>query len=272
MKPWIRPSRLSRRPLFEASPALSLATIFFALAPCVFARPQEQPGQPAPAIAEVARNAREQKSNSTKHLKVITNDNLVSQSPSPETSPNLKTSTKSEAEAATPQTPDCSNPSDADRLKMELESAQDERDQIRRELSYQPTIISGGNLDLRNFKPGSSGVNLGSPPLIETQPPAPERITEGVLNDKIESLTRTLQIACAPPEEAAILKKLGLLEEQLRWAQREFALNQDAYYSQTNYAQDTAGKTKLDAEQEQIDSLQSEIQRLKDELPAPKTD
>ena len=52
--------------------------------------------------------------------------------------------------------------------------------------------------------------------------------------------------------------------------QRQFDLNQNAYYSKTNYAADTAGKAKIDAELQQIQYLQSVIDRLNGELAASK--
>jgi cell division protein FtsB len=43
-------------------------------------------------------------------------------------------------------------------------------------------------------------------------------------------------------------------------------LDQDAYYSNTDFARDTAGQAQLDAEQQQIESLQAEIEQLRQEL------
>jgi len=45
--------------------------------------------------------------------------------------------------------------------------------------------------------------------------------------------------------------------------QRENRLDQDAYYSKPNYGSDTAGKQKLDDEQQQISSKRDEVERLK---------
>ncbi|HYL62634.1 MAG TPA: hypothetical protein VE077_08425 [Candidatus Methylomirabilis sp.] len=64
--------------------------------------------------------------------------------------------------------------------------------------------------------------------------------------------------------------KLDEAEQQLNLLQRQFDLDQNAYYSKTNYAADTAGKAKIDAELQQVQNLQSEIERLKDELAASK--
>ena len=109
---------------------------------------------------------------------------------------------------------------------------------------------------------------MGSLPLIETRPPIPERVTEVHLEDKIASLKRALRIACDSPEDATIQTKLDQAEQELNILQRQLVVDQDAYYSKTNYAADTAGKARLDAELQQRQYLQSEIERLKGELAA----
>jgi hypothetical protein len=69
--------RLEWQP-FGRSQAWSLTITFLALALGAPARAQEPP-HPAESIAVAARNVREQKSNSIKHSKVITNDDLRGQ-------------------------------------------------------------------------------------------------------------------------------------------------------------------------------------------------
>jgi hypothetical protein len=220
---------------------------------------------------QAARNAREQQSKSTTHPTIITNDDLGVQSPLPSASAiPPESSSKNLAEVPTPQTPGCNNPED-ERLKTDLQASQEELDQIQRELSYAPTVISGGNVDLTNFKPGSSGLAFGSPPLSQTQPQAPARVSEVILEQKIASLKEASRIACDSPKDAGIQKRLDSAERELKLLQREFDLDRAAYYSKPNYAGDTTGKAKLDTEQQQIQSLQSEIDRLKEELPPPQT-
>jgi hypothetical protein len=48
--------------------------------------------------------------------------------------------------------------------------------------------------------------------------------------------------------------------------QRENRLDQDEYYSKPNFASDTAGKQKLDDEQQQISNKRQEVERLKAKL------
>lgn len=261
--------------------ALPLSLAFLLLVLAGPARSQ-QPPKPAESIVDAARNARQRQSNSATPPVVFTNDDIAAQSPLPGPAPAISPASPSQqagalapkqAEVPVPQAPattDCNKP-DAQRLNAELQAAQDELDQLRRELSYDPQVISGGNLDLTNFKSGSSGLALGSPPLLQSQPQAPARVNEAILEERVASLKEAARIACEPPKDAAILRQLDSAEKELKLAQREFDLNQAAYYSKPDYAQDTAGKAALDAAQQQIDSLQSEIKRLKDELPPPNT-
>ena len=254
---------------FGASRACSLAITFLALALAAPVRSQEPP-PPAESVAQAARNVREQKSNSMKHPKVITNDDLPGQYsvPSASASPPESSPTNG-VEAPKPPAAGCDNP-DAERLKTDLLAVQEEQDQIRRELAYHPQVISGPNLDLRNFKSGHSGLDVGGPPLLEAKPPIPARMTEVNLEEKIASLKRALRIACDSPEDAGIQMKLDKAEQELKLLQREFDLDQNAYYSKANYAADAAGKARLDAEAQQVQNLQSEVERLKGELTVTK--
>jgi hypothetical protein len=266
----IRPSQLLTRQTLGASWTWSLTSLtFLALAIGTPVRSQESP-HPAESIAEAARNVREHQSNSTKHPKIVTNDDLVAQYPVPSTpaSPPQSSST-SVAEVPKPQAAECDNP-DAERVKAELLATQAEQDQIRHELSYHPAVISDGDVDMKNFKPGKSGLDVGGPPLLESKPLVPARVAEVSLDEKISSLTRALRIACDSPKDAVIQTEIDSAEQELKVLQREFDLDQAAYYSKTNYAADTAGKAKLDAEAQQVQYLQSEIERLKGELAASK--
>lgn len=230
----------------------------------------QQPPYPAGSVAEAARNDRDHQSNSKKPPKIFTDDDFRGQNPVPSTSASPGESTAaSVAEVPKPPAAECDNP-DAERLKADLLAAQAEQDQVRREASYNPLTISGGNVDMKNFKPGSSGVAVGAPPLLETKTPAPVRIEEVSLDEKVASLTRASRIACDPSKDAGIQTELDGAEQELKIMQREFDLDQNAYYSKTNYATDSGGKAKIDAEAQQVQYLQSEVERLKGKLNASK--
>ena len=268
MKPRFLPSELTRKQLLGASWTLCLAFIFLTLALGVATQSQEPP-RSSESIVQAARNARERRSDSTKPSKIFTNDDFAVPSSSPSASAIPTESSPKQAAAPAPETPDCNNP-DAERLKTELQAAQEELDQVRHELSYDPRVISDGDVDMKNFKPGASGLAFGSPPLLQSEPQAPGRVQEVLLEQKIASLKEASRIACDSPKDAGIQKELDSAENELKLLQREFELDQATYYSKTNFNADTTGNARLDAEQQQIESLQSEIKRLRDELPAPK--
>jgi hypothetical protein len=239
---------------------------------------QQQPS--SESIVDAARNAREQKSNSANPAKVVTTDDLVPTPPpaasdQPESGAAGATVAKppgnAVAAALPPEGPGCNNPDD-DRIKGELQNAQDQLDQIQRDLAYDPKVISDGDVDMANFKEGSSGLAFGSPPLSQSTPQAPDRVTAVILQQRIASLKKASQIACDSPKNAKIQEKLDEAEKQLKMLQRQFDLDQNAYYSKTDYAGDAAGKANLDAEQQQIDSLKADIEQLKSELPPPEPD
>jgi len=74
-------------------------------------------------------------------------------------------------------------------------------------------------------------------------------------------------------EDEKVAKELAALKEQIKQAQsdldlaqREQALQQDTYFSNPDYAHDTAGKAKLDAIKQQITEKQQALDRLKARL------
>ncbi len=68
-------------------------------------------------------------------------------------------------------------------------------------------------------------------------------------------------------KEVADLKvKIKRAQDDLDLLQREQSLENDSYYSQTDYAHDTAGKAKLDDLKQQVTDKQQELERLKTRL------
>jgi hypothetical protein len=88
-------------------------------------------------------------------------------------------------------------------------------------------------------------------------------ITPGSENASAEEKARaTLR------ERVALKEKIKDAESDLDLLQREYKLDQDSYYSNTNYASDTAGKEKLDALKQQVTDKQQELEKLKARLAA----
>ncbi len=212
---------------------ICIVVTFLASALALPARSQE-------SVADAARSTREQRSNSTNHPRIITDADLGPMRPLPSASAfHLQPSSTNADEAPnSPSASGCDNP-EAQRLIIELQAAQQELAQIRSELQYNPPVVSGNDLDLQYFQPGNSGLDVGSP----------------------------LRIACEPPEAARIQIAIYQAEDELNLLQRQFALDQDDYYS-VAVTERLGGNPKLDAEQQQIQDLQAEIDGLKAELAA----
>jgi hypothetical protein len=238
----------------------------------------QEPTLPSESVADAARKARERKPNSdsTKPTKVLTNDDLVvASAPAEATQVAVGGAARSERESAPtgpseeakPQKSICPNANE-EQINSELQTAQEELDQLRQELSTNGSVISNGDVDLSNFKPGSSGVTFGSPPLLESTPQAPGRIREVQLEEKVAALKKAARVACDSRQEAKIQVQLDSAESQLKLLQQQFNLDQSVYYSRTDYAGDAAGKARLDAEQQQIQALQEEVDSLREQLPA----
>ena len=148
-----------------------------------------------------------------------------------------------------------------------MQAAQQELDQLRRDLQNNSPVVSGNDLDLQYFKPGNSGFDVGAPPLLDTEPPVPARITEVELTERIESLQKALRLVCEPPEAARIQSAIDDDERDLDLFQRQFALDQEDYYSRP-VTERLGGNPQLDAEQQQIQALQAEIENLNAQLGA----
>ena len=257
----------SSRAALSAS-AFSILVISLAAAFATPARSQASPPETG-SVADAARNARERKANSTKHPKLITNADFDVLHSAPATSAfDLKASSSDAVEVASLHAPgSCDNP-ETQRLKEELQAAEREGARLRAELSHQPPVISDHDIDLEYFRLGNAGLNVGSPPLLDSEPSAPQRVAQVELEERITSLQKALRIVCEPPEAARTLIEIDDLEQQLNLLQRQFSLDQDVYYSKTDFAKYTAEKAQLDAEQRQIQILQAHIEHLKQELAA----
>lgn len=131
-----------------------------------------------------------------------------------------------------------------------------------------PKVITDDDLDKGNFIPGQSGVNVGGPPELETQPPSPQAVAAAEASDKASEEAAEKKAADEDAETAKLKEQVAEAEKQLDLLRREFALDSDAYYSKTDFANDKAGKAKLDDEQQQIAAKQQELDNLKIRLAA----
>lgn len=128
-------------------------------------------------------------------------------------------------------------------------------------------VITDDDLDKRNFPPGNEGLNVGSAPKLETQPPSAEAVAAAEAADA--STEQDAKDAAEQDRRMARLKEqIADAEKDLDLGKRQLALDQDSYFSNPDYSHDAAGKAKLEDEKQQIDSKQQEIERLKIKLAA----
>ncbi len=124
-----------------------------------------------------------------------------------------------------------------------------------------PKVITDETLDVKKGDVQSATAEQprmpGSPeaPAQPAAAAAPGRPAAPAAKDQKES------------KEVADLKvKIKRAQDDLDLLQREQSLENDSYYSQTDYAHDTAGKAKLDDLKQQVTDKQQELERLKARL------
>jgi hypothetical protein len=258
-------AQLARKFISSAS-AICVSTAIAALGFAVRVQAQE-PATQTVSVVDAARSTRERAFGSGKHSKIITNADLGVQPPVPNaTTFDLQLASTNADEVSSPLPAGCDNPQ-AERLRVELQIAQQDLDQLRRELQNNFSVVSDNDLDLQYFKPGNSGFDVGAPPLLDTEPPVPARITEVELDERVDRLQKALRLTCEPPEAARIQHAIDEDERELNLFQRQFALDQEDYYS-SPVTERIGGNPQLDAEQQQIQALQMEIENLKAQLAA----
>lgn len=129
-------------------------------------------------------------------------------------------------------------------------------------------VITDDDLDRRNFQPGQEGLNVGSAPKLETQPPSPQAVAAAEAADSATEQQDAKDAAEQDRQIAKLKLQIADTDKDLDLAKRQLALDQDSYYSNPDYSHDIAGKTKLEDEKQQMDSKQQEIEGLKSKLVA----
>jgi hypothetical protein len=129
-------------------------------------------------------------------------------------------------------------------------------------------VITDDDLDRHVFKPGQAGFNVMAPPQLETEPPSAEAVAAAEAADIASDEDSLKEAAAADSDIAKVKLQITDGEKDLDILRRQLALDQDSYFSKTDYAHDTAGKSNLDREKQQINDRQEEIERLKIRLAA----
>src|SRR5437879_4684708 len=131
-------------------------------------------------------------------------------------------------------------------------------------------VLTDDDLDRKNYQPGQDGLNVGASPKLETEPPSDQAVARAEAADAAKN--GSLQEAKEAAEQGEKISKLKLeiteAENGLDLARRQLALDQDSYYSKTDYARDTAGKAKLEDEKQGISDREQKIEKLKSRLAA----
>ena len=147
------------------------------------------------------------------------------------------------------------------------DAARRARDQ-KKNAAKSSKVITDDDLDGHEFKAGKGGFNVMAPPEMETQPPSAEAVAAAVAADNASDESLQKEAAAQDADIARLKLHVAQGEKDLDVLRRQLALDQDAYYSKTDYAQDTAGKRNLDSEKQQVSDKQEEVERLKTRLAA----
>ena len=162
---------------------------------------------------------------------------------------------------------DSKSEQDQSQTESVAEAARKARDK-KKAATKSPKVITDDDLDRSNFKPGE--LNIVGAPQLETEPPSEAAVAQAVATDEAAEKEAAKKAAEEDAQIARLKLQLTQAEKDLDLAQRELALDQDAYLSKPDYANDTAGKARLDSEKQQISDQQQEIEKLKTRLAALK--
>lgn len=123
-------------------------------------------------------------------------------------------------------------------------------------------VITDDTLDV---KKGDVQSAVAEEPKIAGAPEAANQSANGTAAAS-DAKTQAAQDDKLKKEIAAVKERLKDALGDLDLLQRENRLDQDTYYSEPNFASDTAGKQKLDDEQQKMTDKRQEIDRLKTKL------
>jgi hypothetical protein len=126
-------------------------------------------------------------------------------------------------------------------------------------------VISDDDIDTRSVKPGAEGLNVGTAPKSDAQPPSSAAVSAVEAADAATAAAEK-NPPVKPgddPETARAKEQVAEAAKELDLLKRGMALDQDSYYSKPDFASDKDGKAKLDGEQQKVNDAQQEVDRLK---------
>lgn len=158
--------------------------------------------------------------------------------------------------------------SQAQKESSVADAARRAREQKKNAAKAPAKVINDDNISA-TFKTGQDNINVMAP-----NPGTPEAAEQaGPKTDNTEAAQTTAKEAARPAQEnaleiARVKEQIAQTEKELDLAKRELALDSNAYYAKTDFANDKAGKAKLDTEQQQIGDKQQGLETLKTRLAA----
>jgi len=147
------------------------------------------------------------------------------------------------------------------------DAARRARDQ-KKNAAKSSKVMTDDDLDRHEFKPGKGGFNVGAAPQLETVPPSPGAVAAAEAADNASDEEAQKGAAAQDADIAKLKVQITQGEKDLDVSRRQLALDQDSYLSNPDYAHDTAGKSNLDNEKQQINDRQEDVERLKTRLAA----
>ncbi len=136
------------------------------------------------------------------------------------------------------------------------DAARRARDQ-KKNAAKSSKVMTDDDLDRHEFKPGKGGFNVGAAPQLETVPPSPGAVAAAEAADNASDEEAQKGAAAQDADIAKLKVQITQGEKDLDVSRRQLALDQDS-----------AGKSNLDNEKQQINDRQEDVERLKTRLAA----
>ncbi len=129
-------------------------------------------------------------------------------------------------------------------------------------------VITDDDLDKTNIKPGAQGLTVDAPAKLETQSPTPDAVAAAATTATPSNDPATSPTSSDDPEIAKLKTSIAEAEKDADISRRELTLHQDTYLSNPDHEHDAAGKAKADTLQQEINTRQQDIDRMKLRLAA----
>src|SRR4030081_3450069 len=161
--------------------------------------------------------------------------------------------------AARAQSPDPQSQQTSSQSSSVVEAARRTREKKKNQQSKSAKVITDDDLDRKNYPAGNEGLNVGSAPTLETQPPSSRAVAAAEAASSSAGQQNPKDAGDRDPEVARLKEQIADAEKDLDLDRRQLALDQDSYFSNPDHSRDSAGKTKLQDELQQIAAKLQEV-------------